>query len=204
MHFDAPDDPVEDTILLARHFSAISVMYRVPDYAPGRWMLKSPGHSFGLDALRKVYPDARFVMIHRDPITVAASMLSLASSVLAVFSDSDRAAYVADYWPKALVTMADRIAGFRKQHGDAAFFAISYEDFAGNPVGVVRRLYAFLGRELTPPTEQRMRSFIADRPHGRFGRHVYRLSDFGVNAAQLHEQFREYCSWFSLPAAAYN
>lgn len=228
IHFDAPDDPVEDAILLAQHFSAVSVMYRVPDYNewvadtdltaaykfhhqvlqllqsgyPGRWMLKSPGHSFGLEALHKVYPDARFVMIHRDPMTVTASMLSLASSVLAVFSDSDHAGDVANYWPKALVTMADRIVGFRKQHGDAAFFDISYEDFAGDPVSVVRRLYAFLGRELTPATEQRMRSFLARRPHGRFGRHVYRLSDFGVNPAQLHEQFREYCNWFSLPAVA--
>lgn len=228
IHFDAPDDPVEDTILLAQHFSAVSVMYRVPDYNewvagtdltaaykfhhqvlqllqsgyPGRWMLKSPGHSFGLEALHKVYPDARFVLIHRDPMTVTASMLSLANSVLAVFSDSDHASYVADYWPKALVTMADRIVGFRKQHGDAAFFDVSYEDFAGNPVGVVRQLYAFLGRELTPAAEQRMRSFLARRPHGRFGRHVYRLSDFGVNPVQLHEQFREYCSRFSLPAVA--
>jgi hypothetical protein len=226
MHYDAPDDPVEDTILLAQHFSAVSVMYRVPDYNewvadtdltsayefhhqvlqllqsgyPGRWILKSAGHSFGLEALRAIYPDARFVMIHRDPVTVTASMLSLASSVLAVFSDSSHASYIADYWPKALATMADRIVAFRKQHDDAAFFDVRYEDFVADPVGVVKRLYVFLGRELTPSAEQCMRSFAAGRPTGRFGRHVYQLSDFGVNPVQLEGRFREYSSWFALPA----
>jgi Sulfotransferase family len=227
MHYDASDDPVEDTILLAQHFAAVSVTYRVPDYNewvvdsdltsayrfhqqvlqllqsgyPGMWMLKSPGHSFGLEALRNIYPNARFVMIHRDPVTVTASMLSTASSVLAVFSDSSQVSYVANYWPKALATMAERIVAFRQQHDDAAFFDVSYEDLIASPIGVVQRLYAFLGRELTPAAERRMTSFSARRPANHFGTHVYRLSDFGVNPAQLQERFREYCNWFSLSAA---
>ena len=33
----------------------------------GRWTLKSPHHALALDALVDTYPDARLVLMHRDP-----------------------------------------------------------------------------------------------------------------------------------------
>ena len=33
---------------------------------PDRWWLKTPAHMLSIDALNAVYPDARFVMTHRD------------------------------------------------------------------------------------------------------------------------------------------
>ena len=33
---------------------------------PDRWWLKTPAHMLSIDALDAVYPDARFVMTHRD------------------------------------------------------------------------------------------------------------------------------------------
>jgi hypothetical protein len=95
--------------------------------------------------------------------------------------------------------MADRIVAFRKHPGDAEFFDISYEEFTAHPVGVLRRLYAFLGRALRLATEQRITRLPPTMHPGRFGRRVYRLSDFGVNPAQLQDRFREYSNWFSLP-----
>jgi len=226
IHYESRDDPAEDSILLAQHFAAPSVTYCVPDYNawvsgsdliaaygfhrqvlqvlqsrfPCRWLLRSPMHSLALDSLYGAYPDARFVMIHRDPLTVTASMLSLARSALAVFSDSSHARYVADYWPQTLATMAERIVAFRKRHEHAAFLDVSYEDFIADPLGIVQRLYSFLGKEFAPATERRMTSFLALHPPGRYGRHAYRLSDFDVNPGWVQEQFREYCSRFSPPA----
>ena len=35
---------------------------------PGtQWMLKAPAHMWGIDAILKVFPDARFIWCHRDP-----------------------------------------------------------------------------------------------------------------------------------------
>jgi hypothetical protein len=42
--------------------------------AAERWVLKSPGHLWALDALLAVYPDARIVQTHRDPLQVIASL----------------------------------------------------------------------------------------------------------------------------------
>jgi hypothetical protein len=39
----------------------------------GRWSLKAPAHALHLEALTAVYPDARLVMAHRDPVVVVTS-----------------------------------------------------------------------------------------------------------------------------------
>ena len=38
-----------------------------------RWVLKSPQHTEQLRALATVFPDATFVLTHRDPVSVTAS-----------------------------------------------------------------------------------------------------------------------------------
>ena len=44
---------------------------------PKRWWLKSPAHMLSIDALDAVYPDARFVMTHRDVGKVLPSVCAL-------------------------------------------------------------------------------------------------------------------------------
>src|SRR5205814_10675678 len=47
--------------------------------APGRrWILKSPDHVFALAAIKNVYPDARIIFLHRDPLSVVGSCSTLA------------------------------------------------------------------------------------------------------------------------------
>ena len=60
----------------------------------GRWTLKSPGHALALDALTAVYPDARLVLLHRDPVVLSASVCSLIHTVSA-FSEVDHRDYIA-------------------------------------------------------------------------------------------------------------
>ena len=44
---------------------------------PDRWWLKTPAHMLSIDALDAVYPDARFVMTHRDVGKVLPSVCAL-------------------------------------------------------------------------------------------------------------------------------
>ena len=48
---------------------------------PHRWLYKAPHHKFHLDAVVAAYPDARFVMTHRDPAKSVPSYASLVSSI---------------------------------------------------------------------------------------------------------------------------
>src|SRR5215469_13992529 len=45
--------------------------------APGAWSLKMPSHSVHIEALLKVFPDARLVWAHRDPYKATGSLANL-------------------------------------------------------------------------------------------------------------------------------
>src|SRR4051812_19035489 len=47
------------------------------DGRPRRFVLKCPDHVFTLEALSRVYPDARVIFLHRDPLEVLASVAGL-------------------------------------------------------------------------------------------------------------------------------
>src|SRR5581483_3328314 len=52
-----------------------------------RWVLKAPAHMFAAPALLSIYPDARFVQLHREPLEAVASVSSLVTILRRVFSD---------------------------------------------------------------------------------------------------------------------
>ncbi|HWY75208.1 MAG TPA: sulfotransferase, partial [Verrucomicrobiae bacterium] len=76
--------------------------------SPERWILKAPAHMFAARALLSIYPDAKFVQLHRDPIEAVASVSSLVTILRRVFSDMVDPVQVGKdamvYWAEALKT----------------------------------------------------------------------------------------------------
>ena len=52
-----------------------------PRPAPARWVLKAPSHLGQLRTLFAVYPDARVIQIHRDPLKTVPSTISLMGTI---------------------------------------------------------------------------------------------------------------------------
>ena len=48
---------------------------------PDLWLFKAPHHNFHLEAILAAYPDARFVMTHRDPVKSVPSWASIVSTI---------------------------------------------------------------------------------------------------------------------------
>jgi hypothetical protein len=59
-------------------------------------------------------------------------------------------------------------------------------------MGVMRKLYKQLGDELTPEAEAGMQAWVDDNPQDKFGRHEYKLAQFGVTKEKLEPMFAEY------------
>ena len=51
------------------------------------WRLKSPAHVLSLDYLDRVFPDAKFVMTHRDPTDVILSVADVYADIVGGFTD---------------------------------------------------------------------------------------------------------------------
>ena len=73
---------------------------------PNRWRLKTPAHMFAIDALDAVYPDAKFVITHRDPAKVMASVASVETAVVRMYTGKADPLYFGrhcvDDWDRAL------------------------------------------------------------------------------------------------------
>jgi hypothetical protein len=131
--------------------------------APARpWRLKCPSHLLWLDALDRAFPDARFVMTHRDPIEVIVSVVDVYVEVGQQFSRDLDLAYLGelnvDHWTTAM----DRLLAFRDAGGDGRVYDMGFEAVQADPVGEVRKLYAWLGEPVTPEFEAGMRRWWGD------------------------------------------
>ena len=85
----------------------------------------------------------------------------------------------------------------REAHPDQVMDVI-HGDFHAAPMGVVRRIYAFAGLELSPEVEAAMGERIAARPEESKGVHRYDVADFGLTEDNIREQFGAYVDAFEL------
>ncbi|MBT8466292.1 MAG: sulfotransferase [Myxococcales bacterium] len=166
----------------------------------GRWVLKSPAHLNQIDTLLEVYPDARIVHTHRDPIKVCASIASLTAMLRGAGTDHidlheiGRQQLV--WWAKLVnVALAQRK---RFADRDDQFFDVKLREMVADPIDVVRRLYSQFGFELSDEVDVKMRHFMDRNPRDKHGSHTYMPEDFGIDPVRDREPFEEYIEHFGL------
>ncbi len=90
---------------------------------PNRWYLKTPCHTYDIEPLLKVFPDANFVWTHREPQRAISSVCSLIYQFRRAFVNNPNPVYLGHehraYWLKALRRTMDgaRAAGRRPLPG---------------------------------------------------------------------------------------
>jgi hypothetical protein len=166
----------------------------------GAWTLKSPNHAIALEALTAVYPDARLVLLHRDPTVLCASACSLISTLTGTFSDADHTAYIADHWTGLLAEFVDRIEAFRLAHPEHQLIDVQYADLVGDPLKSVEAIYGACHREFDDRARAAISACVDANPKGRFGSHGYRLEDYGLRADELRDRFADYIARHEIPA----
>jgi hypothetical protein len=158
-----------------------------------RWILKAPAHMFFAPALLSVYPDAKFVQLHRDPIDAVASVSSLVTILRRVFSDSvdpvqiGRDAMV--YWSDAVKTflaVRDKLSANR-------ICDLHYDEVRRDPITATQRVYEQFDWKLQPETEQAMRETLAKENSRSNGVHRYSAAYFQLQGTN---GFAEYCERF--------
>ncbi|NND68572.1 MAG: sulfotransferase, partial [Halioglobus sp.] len=165
-----------------------------------RWLLKAPEHQVHLDTLLAVYPDARIVQTHRDPLKCMASTTSLMGTLYYMRSD---APFNAGMFENIIMgeptaqrleqVMNQREAGVVPERNIADS---RYQDLMEDPLVCIERTYAHFGMELTEAARSRMVAYLADKPRGKFGAHAYE-----VDAARASERalFRRYQEAYAVP-----
>jgi hypothetical protein len=159
---------------------------------PNRWQLKSPPDSFFLDAILAVFPDARFVMTHRDPAAVLGSVCSLLHTMYEMTGTPPPAAAIGAAELASWAEAMRRLLAVRARVGEARFADVHFHELNADPLGAIAGAYARLGLPWTAEAERGIRAYAAANPRGRHGEHRYRLEDFRLDRAAVHETFRFY------------
>jgi len=161
--------------------------------APARpWRLKCPSHLLWLDALDRVFPDARFVMTHRDPVEVIVSVVDVYVEVGQQFSRDLDLAYLGelnvDHWTTAM----ERLLAFRDAGADDRVYDMGFEAVQADPVAEVGKLYAWLGEPVTPEFEAGMRRWWADHAARREPNVHPDPAAFGLDLDEVGRRFAGY------------
>ena len=167
-----------------------------------RWVSKSPAHLARLNFLFNVYPDARIVVTHRDPLRVMSSMSNLTTHLKAMRSEvgiGDREVTAAAFSERMLLerymTLRDRMADKTKQ-----IFDLRYQDLMDDPLGTVAAIYAHWELPLTDQARQRMHAYLEQNPHGGHGKHEYSFADTGLDLDEERAKFISYQARFDVPS----
>ncbi len=166
--------------------------------APGVWNVKKPSHSLWLETILQIYPDARFIWTHRDPFAATGSLCSIISLSHNMHMGKIDSAWLGQNYPWQAKEHADRIMDFRDTYGEDRVIDVHYADMMQDPMGTMRTLYQQLGDEFTVEAEAGIAAWIADNPQDKFGKHEYKLAQYGLSLGQLEPMFERYLSRYDV------
>ena len=165
-----------------------------------RWVLKSPGHLWALDALLAEYPDARVIQTHRDPLRVVASLASLVALLRSMASDEIDRHAIGREWTELLARGLARATAVRegRSAGAPPVFDVHFAELMRDEIAMVRTIYAHFGLTLSSEAETRMRRFLAANPKDKHGAHRYTLADAGLDVTTERARYEAYQTRYAI------
>jgi hypothetical protein len=147
-----------------------------------------------IDYLVRVFPDARFVMTHRDPTDVLLSVSDVYADIMGMFTDDLDLKYIGRLNVEQWSTAIDRVIKFRENGGGDRFYDIDFRAMQADPVGEVRGLYAWLGEPVTREFESRMQRWWKQNAANREPTRHSDPATFGLDLELVRPLFSEYVS----------
>lgn len=166
-----------------------------------RWVLKAPSHLSQMHTLFAVYPDARVIQIHRDPLKSVPSTISLMATLRSMRYDEVDIEPIVPFISLGYGFLLDALMDDRDDGRlpDAQFVDVRYADLMRDPVGTLVDVYRAL--EVEPPGDlaERVTSHLSVRPKGVHGAHRYALDDTGLDEATERARFERYATRYDVP-----
>lgn len=163
-----------------------------------RWALKAPHHLHFIDLLFKVFPDARVVQTHRDPLEAIPSLASFVYSFQIIASDDADAAEVGRHWARKFANGMCHTMAVREGLPPERFLDLWFSDTISKPLAEIEKIYDFAGMQLTQATHQAMAEWQQHNRRELRPPHDYTLEQFGLSEDGLKAMFVEYRDWFIL------
>ena len=156
------------------------------------WVLKTPHHMEHLDTILNVFPNVLIVQTHRDPKKSIASFCSMVAHARGILSDHVDAADVGEHWVRKSIRLMRRSIEVRKSSTSRVFIDILYNDLIRQPIEELRKVYRASELIFDHHVENNAKNMAARKTKDRYGKHIYRLDDFGID----EEKIDKHCDFY--------
>lgn len=168
-----------------------------PSYDPGRWLLKTPDHIHGVDALLGEFPRAQIIQTHRDPLETIPSICSFIRALHSMSTEEVDSLGIGESWSTMFAQSMIRTIDIRDRKPDC-FHDVWYKDTVGHPRQVAESIFDFIGMPFDEKTWAEMEKWReANRREARPS-HKYTLEEFGLSEEGITELFKAYRQRFIL------
>ncbi len=157
-----------------------------------RWILKTPGHLGYIDTLIKVFPGARVIQTHRNPLETVPSAASMNTALWDLMSDKPDAHEAGRQWSDRLAWGIQRCMDSRDRLPADQFADIWFRDVLVDPIAEIERVYEIFGIEMIPEARAAMEQWRRDNRRDKRPAHDYVLADYGLSEAGIRRDFGPY------------
>jgi hypothetical protein len=157
-----------------------------------RFVLKSPAF-LGMEApFADVFKGADFIVTHRHPEKVIASLCTLYCGTLGLYNEGDFTGFVG---PAMMMAFGETIRQhllWRDSYPQDKVLDMCFEDVATREFDALSRVYAFLGVPFTERSRQKVRDWLQMDAARRVPSQQFDLATFGLDEATVNERFAPY------------
>ncbi len=171
-------------------------------YKKDHWLLKNPLWIDHIPEVLKIYPDAKIVLTHRDPITVSDSFVNVMGTIFWWRTD--------DPWGGGMLDELVMADGRSTTHANLMRWMedgtlrpgyvsnVLYQDFMDDPVSTLAQLSSDLRLPFDEAAAARVRGYLDAKPKGKHGRYVYESAE-PDQMSEERRSFRAYQNYFKVP-----
>jgi hypothetical protein len=167
-----------------------------------RWVLKSPQHLEQFGPLQSTFPDATFVVTHRDPTSVTVSLATMVSYTARLSLDHVDPVAISAYWVSRVEGMLRSCVADRNRLPADQSVDITFEQFMADDVATVARIYELAGQPMTPGVRAAMDDFMDTHPRGRHGTIAYQPDMLGIDTDERRRALAFYSDRFGVASEA--
>jgi len=184
------------------HKRHLQTLQWVSGFPTSRWVLKAPSHLSSLPLVFSTYPDARVVITHRDPLRVIGSLADLMATLHWMHADHADYDVLVEFMAMGLEMQMDHVAAERDAGTvpEMQIADVVYQELVADPVGMVERLYAEWGLEVSRAFRAALDAYLTARYRDRAIRHDYSFADTGLDLAEHRARVTPYQERFGVPS----
>ena len=166
------------------------LQWQNPGREKKRWILKSPHHLGFIDKMISVFPDAKIIQTHRDPIKTVPSFCSMCANLFEPLTTNFDKVFIGKHWSNKLTRALNHCMNISEQHPDN-FLDLEFLNMIKDPIDEMKKIYEFIGESFGEKTEVAMEAWREENKH-EMGAHKYSLEEYDLTESQINDNFAKY------------